>query len=398
MDDLENSQTHNTNEYQNPWLHLLEIAIHWKKFIFINVIIVAVITSGISLLLPNYYKSTASILPPKQQDIFGSAVGASSLLRGLTGGSKLLGNIGRTSGTYNYLAILKSRTTMEAVIDSFDLMNVYGFSVDERDKAVKTLEENCVFEVQDDENITIDVYDKNPQRAADIANFLVSLLNTTSIRLSTQEAKNNREFIERRLVQCREDLRKSEDSLRVFQEKKEIFISDDAKSSSVAAYAELYALKAKREIEIGVLEKTVSPENQLLRQLRSELSEISKKVSAFPEAGLEGVRLYREVLIQSKLLEFLLPIYEQARIDEQKDVPVLLVIDSAKPANKKSKPKRSLIVIVVVFLVFAISLLSAIIFNAIVNNTMKVAHIQRMKHWTRRIMVFYRMVPKSDNI
>src|SRR3989339_926392 len=141
--------TQDENTPTNPWLYVLEIVITWKKFIFINILIVAILTSGITLLMPNYYKSTASILPPKQQDIFGTAVGASSLLRGLSGGSRLLGNLGKSSGTYNYLAILKSRTSMEAVIEKFSLMEVFEFKENERDKAIKALEENTFFEVQD---------------------------------------------------------------------------------------------------------------------------------------------------------------------------------------------------------------------------------------------------------
>lgn len=330
---------------------VLQAVYHWRKFIIINTLFVAVVTTGITVLLPNYYRSTASILPPKQQDIFGSAMGASSLLKGLSGG-KLLGNLGRNNGTYNYLAILKSRTSMQQVISRFDLMTVYGYAKDEQDKAIKELEENTQFEVQDDENITIDVFDQDPQRAASMANYFVELLNATSIKLGTQEAKNNREFIERRLFQCRADLKKAEDDLRVFQEEKDIFISEDATASSIAAYAELYAMKAKKEIEIGVLQKSVTADNQVLRQSQDELEVITKKLDGFPKSGLEGVRLYREVVIQSKLLEFLLPIYEQAKIEEQKDVPVLLVIDTAVPAEKKSKPKRALIIIPIVSVFF----------------------------------------------
>lgn len=375
----------------HPFLYFLEIFIAWRKFILINVILTAVLVSGITLLLPNYYKSTASILPPKQQDIFGSAVGASSLLKGLSGGSKLLGGLGKTSGTYNYLAILKSRTTMDAVINKFHLLQVYGFDENEREKAIKMLEENTAFEVQDDENITIDVYDKDPQRASDMANYFVSLLNITGIQLGTQEAKNNREFIERRLIQCREDLRKSEEALKVFQEKKEIFISDNEKASSIMAYADLYALKAKKEIEIAVLEKTVSPDNQSLKQLRSELSEISKKVSTFPQSGLEGIRLYREMLIQSKLLEFLLPIYEQAKIDEQKDVPVLLIIDNAVPANKKAKPHRSFIVILVTFFVFAISMVMAFSMHRIMSDESHIEIENKLRQYIAKVLSFYKM-------
>ncbi|MCX6136640.1 MAG: hypothetical protein NTV54_03985 [Ignavibacteriales bacterium] len=372
-------------------LFYLEIFLRWKNFILINTLAMAVITTGICLLLPNWYKSTASILPPKQQDLFGSAVGAGSLLKGIAGG-KALGSLGKSSSTYNYLAILKSRTTMVSVIEKFQLMAVYDISNNNMDMALKALEGNVLAETQDDDNITVEVLDKDPQRAADMANYFVEILNTTSIRLGTQEARSNREFLERRLNQCRDDLRRSEESLKTFQEKKEIFISEDVKNSSVAAYAELYATKAKKEIEIAVLEKFVASDNQVLRQLKSELTELSKKVSTFPQAGLEGVRFYREVMTQEKILEFLLPIYEQARIDEKKDVPVLLVLDKAEPATRKSKPQRSLIIILASFVVFALSIALAFLFHRI--DTLDGSNIrllQRLKMRNQKIRNLYRI-------
>jgi tyrosine-protein kinase Etk/Wzc len=346
------------------WLYYLEILLRWKKFIIINTLVLGIITTGICLLLPNWYKSTASILPPKQQDLFGAAAGASSLLKGIAGG-KGLGSLGKNSTGYNYLAILKSRTTMVAVIDKFQLISVYEITNNNMDLALKALEGNVLAETQDDENITVEVVDKDPQRAADMANYFIDILNATSLRLGTQEARSNREFIERRLDQCREDLHRSEDSLKAFQQKKEIFISTDEKNSSVAAYAELYATKAKKEIEIAVLERYVSPDNPALQEKRTELWEIAKKVSTFPASGLEGVRLYRDVMTQEKILEFLLPIYEQARIDEKKDVPVLLVLDKAVPATRKAKPARSLIIILITSVGLAGLVMTVFVFNGI---------------------------------
>jgi tyrosine-protein kinase Etk/Wzc len=372
-------------------LYYLEILLRWKKFIIVNTVVLALITTGICLLLPNWYKSTASILPPKQQDLFGSAVGASSLLKGLAGG-KALSSLGKSSSSYSYLAILKSRTTMVAVIDKFQLMTVYEIANNNMDLAIKALEGNVLAEAQDDDNINIEVMDKDPQRAADMANYFVDLLNTTSIRFGTQEARSNREFIERRLDQCREDLSRSEDSLKAFQEKKEIFISTDEKNSSIAAYAELYATKAKKEIEIAVLGKYVAPDNPTLQEKRAELSEISKKVSTFPAAGLEGVRLYRDVMTQEKILEFLLPIYEQARIDEKKDVPVLLVLDKAEPATRKTKPARMIIVLLISFVVVAFSIAMVFLFQGIEQLDGSVSPLlKKLKMRTEKIRKLYRI-------
>jgi len=372
-------------------LYYLEILLRWKNFILGNTIALAVVTTVICIFLPNWYKSTASILPPKQQDLFGSAVGASSLLKGIAGG-KALGGLGKTSSTYSYLAILKSRTSQVAVIEKFNLMTVYDIANNDMDKAVKALQENVLAEAQDDDNIDIEVMDKDPQRAADMANYFVEILNATSIRFGTQEARSNREFIERRLDQCRADLAVAEDSLRSFQQKKEIFISSDVKNSSVAAYAELYAAKAKKEIEIAVLEKYVAADNPALQQSRDEQREIAKKVSTFPQAGLEGLRLYREVMMQEKILEFLLPIYEQASIDEKKDVPTLLVLDKAAPATRKAKPQRMLIIVLVGVVVLALSIMLVFLFHRLEQLDGANARLsQKLKAGTGKIRNMYRI-------
>jgi uncharacterized protein involved in exopolysaccharide biosynthesis len=103
-------------------------------------------------------------------------------------------------------------------------------------------------------------------------------------------------------------------------------------------------MKAKKEIEIAILERTVSKDNPVLIQYKIEQNEIEKKVAGVPEAGISTLRLYREVMIQQKILEFVLPLLEQARVDEQKNIPVTLVLDRATVPEKKDRPKRSLIV------------------------------------------------------
>jgi uncharacterized protein involved in exopolysaccharide biosynthesis len=68
---------------------------------------------------------------------------------------------------------------------------------------------------------------------------------------------------------------------------------------------------------------------------------------------------------QQRILEFVLPIYEQAKIDEQKDIPVLLVLDKAVPPEKKTKPQRSLIVLLFSFLTLIFSIAMSFLMQGI---------------------------------
>ncbi len=70
-------------------------------------------------------------------------------------------------------------------------------------------------------------------------------------------------------------------------------------------------------------------------------------------------------MTQQRILEFVLPIYEQAKIDEQKDIPVLLVLDKAVPPEKKTKPQRSLIVLLFSFLTLIFSIAMSFLMQGI---------------------------------
>ena len=99
-----------------------------------------------------------------------------------------------------------------------------------------------------------------------MANDFVDVLNTVSLQLGTREAGNNREFIERRLDSSRADLRRAEDALRAYQEKsKMIVIPEQNSSASVGGVAELYGMKAKKEIELAILQKSLESRGPLDR-------------------------------------------------------------------------------------------------------------------------------------
>ncbi|MFM8840944.1 MAG: hypothetical protein ACKOFB_07595, partial [bacterium] len=52
------------------------------------------------------------------------------------------------------------------------------------------------------------------------------------------------------------------------------------------------------------------------------------------------MKLYTEYEAMSKVKAFLMPMLEQAKLDEIREAPMMYVLDYAKPAFKKSRPKR----------------------------------------------------------
>jgi uncharacterized protein involved in exopolysaccharide biosynthesis len=368
-------------------LEHLTVLMRWWRFIVFTALAIAVLTAAITLLVPVWYRATTSVLPPKTQDLFGSLGSTGSVLRSLAG----LGRMGQKPSAYNYFAILKSRTVGEAVIREFGLLGVYDVPDSSMEKALKELASNVSFEEQPDEYITLEVLDRDPDRAAAMANFYVEQLNVLSIELATQEARSNREFIQRRLEEAWADLHRAEDSLRAYQEKAGVIITPE-QEETMRGIASLYAMKARKEVERAIARRTAGEDNPVARQLALEIEELNRKLVGYPEIGLQSLRLYRDVMIQQRIVEFLTPIFEQARIDEVKDIPVVVTLDRAVAPERKAKPQRALIVLVVTGVTgFGLVLLAFLMEGSLRRSADTGELAVRLRRLSARMATFYRV-------
>jgi hypothetical protein len=84
---------------------------------------------------------------------------------------------GGSDDLQQFQPILKSRRAMIALTERFDLQTVYDIA--SLDDAITALGENIELKLgKEDVSLEVSVYDTDPQRAADMANFLVQTLNT----------------------------------------------------------------------------------------------------------------------------------------------------------------------------------------------------------------------------
>ncbi|MFN3135279.1 MAG: GumC family protein [Candidatus Kryptonium sp.] len=335
----------------------------WTRFIVINTFIVALIAAVVAFLLPVQYKATATVVAPRKTDIFG---GLGALGQSIRGFAPLLGGLaGGQAPLFTYLAILNSRTAMEKVVEKFDLIKIYGIKDSSMEKAVKKLRGNTDFRVDKSGILIINVYDRDRQRASDMANYFVDVLNEINIKLSTEEARNNRIVIERRYLHNIADLKAAEDTLKKFQQRYGIYYLPEQTKAAVQAAAELEAQIIAEEVKLGILQRRFGEDAPEVKSAMIQIEEMRKRLNQMkegsekskndmslfmpfkdvPELGLQYLRLYRDYEIQNKLFEFIVPLYEQAKIEEQKNVPVVQVLDYAVPPEKKARPFRTLIVL-----------------------------------------------------
>jgi tyrosine-protein kinase Etk/Wzc len=327
-------------------LTFIELIARARRFVIIASVCAAIVSGVISILLPRMYESTMSFLPPRESGPLSSLGSLTSALSSVSPLRSIGGLAGARSSNYNYLSILASRNAKEAIIRKFDLMRVYEISDSSMEKTMKTLDDFVAVDVAEEGHISVTVLDTDPQRAANMANYYAVLLNSINAELTAQSSGKYREFLEKGVREAKDSLRIYEEAYKNFQKKSGFVpITEDVKGGA-QAIAQLYAEKATRELEVQFLRSVVGKDNPELMRRELELNILNQKVATIPDLGLESLRLYRSVLIQSKILEVLLPLYEQARLEEKKETPSAAVLDKAVPAEKKARPKRMLIVLI----------------------------------------------------
>jgi capsule polysaccharide export protein KpsE/RkpR len=349
----------NKNFVGNSFLEFLTITIKFRWFLFWFVFIITAGTTVFALLSTKWYKASASVLPAENTDYLSAFSGLSSLAKNFTASKGLAALTGNTEFD-KYLAILKSSTMTDDVIKKFGLKKEYDLENTYYEKVVKMFISNLDLTVEDEGNLTISMYDQNPQKAADIVNYMISRLNEINTKLSTENARSNKEFIEKRYLENVNEINNLETDMQNFQEKYGVIAVPQQLEATVKGMAAFYAELAQKEIEYNVLKRTYGDNNPLVANASVTVQEIQNKINSLnggkdqqgtnplipikkaPALANKYLKIYQDLQIQYKILEFIQPLYEQARVEEVRATPSVLVLDKAGPADRKAKPKVSL--------------------------------------------------------
>ena len=365
-------------EYQDDEINLMELLLVLAKhnrFILKGTGIAAILAMIASLLMPNVYKAEAVIMPPREAP---SAAGiVMSQVAGLTGMGAALG-MKNPSDIYGDM--LKSRTVADALIARFKLKAYYDQATMTLTR--KRLQNDTDIKVEKDGAITINFSSKDPQFAATVTNAYVEELGHLSQTMATTEAVSRRLFFERQLKATKGALANAELSLKQTQEKTGLIVLDKQAEAIVGAIADLRAKVATKEVELAAMRAFATTQNpdyrlgqEVLSGLKAQLAKVERSnvagngdimvpTAKIPAASLEYLQKLREVKYQETLFEMLSKQLEMARIDELRVADIIKVMDQALPPDRKDKPKRALIVILVTMLAFCLMVLAAFLKEA----------------------------------
>jgi tyrosine-protein kinase Etk/Wzc len=341
-------------------LDLLIVVVRYRKLIL--KIAACTVAAGIilSLVLPYEYTATTSILPPQQGSSAGAALmsqlGALGSVASMAGGS-----LGLKNPNDLQVAMLKSRTVEDAMLDRFHLVEL--FKVKESSDARKLFEK--VVDIENgakDGLIRISVTDRSPQRAAEMANGYVEEFKRLSAGLAVTEASQRRLFFEQQLTQAKDNLANAEEDLKKTGQKTGLIQLDSQTRATIELLANLRGQIAAKEVEISAMRSFATGENPELQIAEQELAGLrvqEMKMGAASEggsnalipkgnaqeAGIEYIRKLRDVKYFETIFDLLARQYEIAKVDEARQGATVQIVDRAIVPDRRSSPKRTLIVL-----------------------------------------------------
>lgn len=349
-----------------------------KRTIAAVTLLVCAGSLAVALLLPSWYTARTSLLPPGSQQQGGSAAALAAL--GSLGG--LAGGLGAKTPDELYVALLKSDSVVRVLDERFKLQNRYeAKNYEGLRRALPSF-----IRVSSDKKagvINVEVDDKDPAFAAELANAHLGEVTRVLSRLAVSEAQQRRAFFERQLKETKENLIKAETDLRRVQETSGVIALDKQAEALITGVAQVRALIAEREVQLRVLRSGATAQNPDVMRLNTELqalrSEMARMESArgdagagalntpvgrIPEVAVDYVRARREVKLQETLLESMVRQFELAKLDEAKEGPLLQQIDVAMPPDHKSRPSRAVIVLVSTVMALLVSAVGVIVRRA----------------------------------
>jgi uncharacterized protein involved in exopolysaccharide biosynthesis len=363
------------------FLDLLIVLGGRKKFLAVSTLAVFAVALIVTLLIPKRYTATITVLPPQQGSSLSAAllsqVGNLGALGSLAGGS-----LGLKNPADMPIALLRSRSVEDAMIQRFDLMKLYKEK--RLSDARKSLENHTSIDSNiKDGLIRIEVEDRDPKRASDMANAYVDEYQKFSQHLAIGEAGQRRLFFERQLVEAKNELAIAEEALKASQQKSGMIQLDSQAKALIESVAALRAEIAAKEVEIRSLSLSETPNNPDIRMAQEQLAALQAQLrriggtqsgedsdlivprGKIPEAGMDYIRKLRDVKYNEMIFELLAKQFEIAKLDEAREGAIIQVVDPAVPPDKKSFPKISLIVPTLTFVWVLLAIFGVFFFEGL---------------------------------
>ncbi|HEV2484086.1 MAG TPA: GNVR domain-containing protein [Terracidiphilus sp.] len=360
MDDLSSLQMFG-NDHEVTLVDVLT-QLAYRKWLIAKVTgAAALISLVLCFVLPVRYTATTRIMPPQQTQSTAAMLMMSQLANAGGGSMAALaaGGLGLKNPNDIYVGLLTSRPIADAIIQKFNLAQEYHAS--DMTQARKKLAEFTDVTSEKNGFIAISVKDTDKKRVAEMANTYTDELRLLTKSLAVTEAAQRRLFYEDQLKQAKEALVGAALTFQHVQQQKGLVQLDAQAKVMIESRAALQAKAAAKQVEIQAMRSYSTEQNPEIQLAEKELASLEGQVSSMerqnrtpgigglglesvPSAGLEYLRAEHELQYQQALYDMLMKQYDAARLDESKDAVIIQVVEPAIEPDRKTSPKRTMLV------------------------------------------------------
>jgi tyrosine-protein kinase Etk/Wzc len=380
----ESSGTRPPNAHPSPperdeisLLDLLIVLAERKKTVLYITALFALAAVVVSLLLPPWYTANVTLLPPQQNSSLGSAIaaqlGSLAPMAALAGA----GGLGLKNPNDMYVAMLKSQTVEDGMVREFNLQQEYQQK--RLSDARKVFESHSTVDGNGKDGlIHISVEARSADRAVQLANGYVDQYRKLSQNMAVTEAEQRALFFQQQLEQTKDKLADAEVAMQKTEQNTGLIQLDSQARALIESAAMLRAQIAAKEVQIQAMQTFASGGNAQLIQAQQELEGMRAQLAKLggaeenpnalivpkgklTEAGLEYVRKLRDVKYYETIFDILARQFEIAKLDEAKEGSLIQVVDPPVRPDRKSFPRRTLIVLVSTLAGFFLGILVALV-------------------------------------
>ena len=354
-----------TSNINNSFYGFIRYLAGQKKRLITNIIIICFVSLAIALTLPLKYKSTFSFIPPS---------GSTGLAAGLLGDMQI-GNLtdANNPSPQQILFIIKSYSLCEKIVRQFDLTKRYKTNKlkDPIASAIKILRKNILIEETSvgglgyEEIIGIDVsiVDQSPDTAFLMATYFHKEMENKFVGVFSRKAASDMAFYGKIISENKILLTAAQDSFIAFQHRYGIYAPSEQVEASIKLFAEIASQIEARNVELKMQAMDLGSNSREVIKLRNEIQTLKEELHRLsadtnnqffvslikiPEQGLEFFNRKRDLEVMEKTYLLLYQQYKQAELQSKKDIPILRMVDYPEVPEYKFKPKRLLIIILIV--------------------------------------------------
>ncbi len=316
---------------------LFEFIYSWRKPIIILVISSMVIAAVTGLLMTPKYKSTVIMFPVASNSVSKTLLDKNALAK------HDIMQFGEEEQAEQMLQILHSSRIRDRIIKKYDLAKHYDIKPGKHAKTrlIDAYHNNVSFRRTKYMAVRIDVLDKDPVMAANIANDIASLLDSTKNSMQHERSRKAFEIVKKAYFERKAFVKAIGDSLTVLRK----LGVHDYKSQTEMINRQL-AVEIAKGNKAGI------------KALEDKLSVLAKYGSAYES-------LSAAIEFEEEQLSSLKAKYEEAKIDAEQNLPQKFIVDKAYPADSKAYPIVWLMVVVTGLVTFFLVVLLAAILDSI---------------------------------